>query len=206
MARVRIGDRVLVQSGAGGVGLAAVQIATQAGANVVAMVGSVPKADVAREFGAKEAILNQQWAKCERANVQKEFGRFDIILDSTGGENLKKSFDALAPGGRVVNFGVSDLTSNEKKSMFKVAGFLLQTPLFTPFQLMNTNRGIFGLNLLKLLENPELISRVFQKVIDGFESGTYRVKIGKTFALDDAGSAQSWLQSRQNIGKVILTV
>ncbi len=217
MARVRMGDRVLIQSAAGGVGLAAIQIAAQAGAHVTAMVGNVKKADVARDFGAREVILNSEWDAVSRKEARSKFGPFDIILDAVGGENLKKCYAALGPTGRVINFGISQVTGpvpvsgrKNKRSIFKIANFLIQTPLFTPFQLMTDNRGVFGLNMLQFFDlkrqNPEFLSRIFGKIMDGFNDGHYRVQIGKVFPLEQASEAQQWLQSRENIGKVVLTV
>lgn len=206
MARVRLGDRVLIQSAAGGVGLAAVQIAQQAGAHVVGLVGSLSKADVVRSFGAVDVWTNERW---ESAG-DEELGGFDIILDATGGKSLKRSFDRLGPGGRVINFGMGSLVHGEKRSILSVAAGLAQTPLFTPFKLMFANKGVFGLNMLQLFEDlpkgeSSLLGRSFDRVLAGFEEGRYQVKVGKTFPLAQAGEAHTYLQSRANIGKVVLT-
>lgn len=204
MARVRIGDRVLIHSAAGGVGLAAVQVAAQAGAQVIGVVGQEAKVQTVREYGAKEVILKSEWKTKNASELKQRYGEFDIVLDSSGGETLKKGFDCLAALGRVITFGVSNMAPNSKRSYLKVAKFLVNTPFYSPFKLMMNNKGVYGLNVLKLMEKPELLSQVLSQVIVGFEDGKYRVKIGKTFDLKDASKAQAFLQSGNTIGKIVL--
>jgi hypothetical protein len=88
----------------------------------------------------------------------------------------------------------------------KFISTLVNTPLITPFSLMMNNRGIFGLNLLPLFEGPGsvLLQRAFDSVMNGFALQKYRAIIGKTFSLEQAGEAQEYLRSRNNIGKVVL--
>ena len=95
MGRVRKGDRVLIPSAAGGVGVAAVQIAAQRGAHVVGLVGSPSKIAVVRELGAAETMTNEEWEKAS----DKDAGGFDIVLDATGGESVKRSMRRLGHGG-----------------------------------------------------------------------------------------------------------
>ena len=193
MARVRKGDRVLIPSAAGGVGIAAVQIAALAGAHVVGLVGSPTKSEIVKSFGAAEVWPNDA-----------KGGGFDIVLDTTGGPGLKDSFARLSRCGRVVNYGVSTMVVGEKRSIFKAASTLVRTPFFHPMKLMNENKGVFGANLLRLFEDPGLLGRVFDHVLDGFDRGEFRVLVGKTFPLPEAGAAQQHLQSRTNVGKVVL--
>lgn len=205
MARIRIGDRILVHSAAGGVGIAAIQIAAQAGAKVIGIVGQPSKVQTVKEYGASDVILSSEWNTKNASELKQKLGEFDVILDSSGGHSLKKGFDCLAPLGRVISFGVSTLVPGQKRSYLKVAQFLANTPFYSPFKLMNHNKGVYGLNVLKLLENPELLSQTLSKIMGGFEDGKYRVKIGKTFNLSEASQAQAYLQSRKNIGKIVLT-
>lgn len=206
MARIRKGDRVLIQSAAGGVGVAAVQIAAQAGASVVGIIGSKLKADAVKSLGASEIMTYQEWEELK----DKDADGFQIILDSTGGDSLKRSFRRLAAGGRVISFGVSSMVSGQKRSILKAASLFLNTPRFSPFKLMMENKGIFGLNMLKLFERPSpgkssLVPSALDLIMERFEDRSYRVMIGKTFALEKGGDAHAFLQSRANIGKVILT-
>lgn len=212
MARVRKGDRVLIHSAAGGVGVAAIQIAARRGAHVVGLTSSQAKFDAIKDLGCHEFILNSDWD----SKPDSAFGLFDSVLDSTGGASLKRSYRRLKQGGRVVNFGVSTLVSGERRSLITLIRGLLQTPIFTPFGLMMTNRGVFGLNMLKLFDPTgdasqldSLMGRAFTQSLEGFKRGgsakPFQVKIGKTFPLEKAGEAHTYLQSRGNVGKVVLT-
>ena len=201
MGRVRKGDRVLVQSAAGGVGTAAIQIAARAGAHVVGTIGSPQKAQTVKDLGAKEVILNSEWEN----GSDSDLGDYDIILDPIGGASLKRSFRRLGTAGRIVCYGMSTAVG-KKKSLPRLASMLLNTPLYTPFQLMMANSGIYGLNLLKYFEpkNAPKLLKTMDELLKGFEREEYRVIVGKKFPLEKAGDAQEYLQSRANIGKAIL--
>lgn len=208
MGRIRKGDRVLIPSAAGGVGVAAVQIAAQAGAHVVGLVGSPSKTQIVRELGAAETMSNQEWEKA----ADKEAGGFDIILDATGGESVKRSMRRLAHGGRVIVFGVSSFVGGEKRNLTRIVSGLLHTPFYTPFKLMDQCKGIFGLNMLTLFDPPSpgvdfrntIMGRSFEGPLKAFEEKKFRAIVGKTFPLAEGGAAHTHLQSRSNVGKVVL--
>ena len=200
MARVRVGDRVLVQNAAGGVGVAALQLACLAGAEVTGLVGSEAKKKTVLELGGPGA----------RAFTYAEFAenrdRFDVILDPAGGETLKRNIARLSPTGRIVNFGVATMVSGSRRSIPRTVAALLKTPILTPFRLMMSNTGVFGLNLLKIFQqDPELASRALDRMLAHVAAGRLRPIVGKTFPLAQAGEAQEYLRSRANIGKVVLT-
>ena len=206
MARVHAGDRVLIPSAAGGVGLAAVQIAHQEGAHVVGLVSSLTKSGIVQSLGADEVWTNERWHESDDGDA----GEFDIILDSVGGESLRRSYKRLAPAGRVVSFGVSSMVQRERRSVLKALSVIIQSPLFTPISLMNNNRGVFGLNLLPLCQataqDPQsMVHRSLSKILRGFHEKRYRTVIGRTYPLAEGGAAHDYLQSRANIGKVVLT-
>lgn len=209
MARVRANDRVLIPSAAGGVGIAALQIAMRRQAQCTALVGSASKRNIVSELGANRIVLQKEWDE----GKDSDFGEFDVILDATGGASLKRAYRRLAQGGRVINYGVSGIVQGERRSIWAILRGLIQTPLFTPFGLMMANRGVFGLNMLKLfdpqstLENPhDPMARALDAILAVQNSEhPFRIIVGKTFPLQDAAAAHAHLLSRQNIGKVILT-
>ncbi len=84
---------------------------------------------------------------------------------------------------------------------------MLQTPKLSVIGLVMRNRGVFGANLLKLLANGEgraVVARAFDTALRGFEDGSLRAVVDRTFPLADAGAAQEHLQSRASVGKVVL--
>ncbi len=205
MARVRKGDRVFIQGAAGGVGVAATQIAVQAGAKVIGSVGSSSKIEIVKSLGASEVVLQNDWNELS----DEEAGGFQIILDSSGGESLKRSLRRLSASGRVVTFGASSSVSGPKRSIPTLLSLLMSTSILTPFRLMMENKGIFGLNLLQLLKEPtngeyNPLYSAFDELMKRFDDGSFRVIVGKTFPLAQASAAHSYLQSRANVGKVLL--
>jgi len=212
MARVRKGDRVLIQSAAGGVGVAAIQMAAQAGAHVVGVIGSTAsqaKEDTVKSLGAAEVMTQSDW----EALPDKAVGNFDIILDPTGGESLKRSFRRLTSAGRLINYGAASIVGGEKRSLLKLLSFARHITFFTPLKLMMENKGVFGLNMLQLFpstpaglsSSPGPMEIALDLVLENFEKGSYKVVLGKTFPLSQGGGAHSFLQSRRNIGKIVLT-
>jgi synaptic vesicle membrane protein VAT-1 len=209
MGRVREDDRVLVPGAAGGVGSALVQVAARAGARVVGLVGSAEKKDAVRALGAEHVHTYQELAdgKRGRPGQDDDHTGFSLILDARGGSALKDSMRRLAPAGRVISYGVSSLVTGPRRSIPRTILGLLRTPLFSPIGLAMSNRGVFGLNLLKLFDTPAgmaLMAQALDAVLEGFKDGSFRPVVGKIFPLASAGKAQEYMQSRKNIGKVIL--
>ena len=201
VARIRPGDRVLAPGAAGGVGSAMVQVATRAGAEVVGLVGSVAKKDFVLSLGAREAFTYEEW------RLRKGRRLFEVVLEPRGGAHVRSSLAVLAPGGRVVCYGVSSLVSGLRRSLLRTVLSLLQTPLLTPIGLAMSNQGVFGVNLLKYFDSEEsrkTVSIALQRVLDGFEEGLYRSVVGGTWRLAEAGKAHEFLQSRKATGKQIL--
>ncbi len=203
MARVREGDRVLVPGAAGGVGIAMVQLASRAGAQVVAVVGTQEKKETVRRLGASQAFTYAEFA----ARRETDTRNFTIVLDARGGPYLKDSLRRLAPAGRAVSYGVSSLVSGQKRSIPHALLRLVQTPLLTPIGLAMANQGIHGLNALKLFDSEQgtsLLMKAIDGVLENFQSGLFKAVVGKSFPLADASGAHAYLQARKNRGKIVL--
>jgi len=204
MARVRAGDRVLVAGAAGGVGTAAVQLAARADAAVTGLVGSEAKHASVLALGAREVFTYAAWAARVRAGAPRTF---DVVLESRGGRALRQAFGLVAPAGRLVSFGFSSMLSGPRRSLLRAAATLLATPKLSVLGLVMRNQGVFGANLLKLLADGEgraVVTRAFDTALRGFEDGSLRVVVDRTFPLAEAGAAQEHLRSRASIGKVVL--
>ena len=203
LARVRETDRVLVSGAAGGVGGAMIQVAAHVGAQVVGLVGSAEKKDIVRALGAGHVFTYAEFAARGDADARD----FDIVLDARGGAVLKDYLRRLAPGGRAVSYGVSSLVSGPRRSVVHTLLQLLRTPILTPIGLQMANRGLFGLNMLALLNSEKGVKMSVEAldfVLQGFLDGVFKPTIGKVFPLSEAGKAHSHLQNRKNTGKVVL--
>ncbi|HTP57909.1 MAG TPA: zinc-binding dehydrogenase [Spirochaetia bacterium] len=204
MARVRSGDRVLVPGAAGGVGSAMVQVAACAGAFVVGLAGNPAKKEFVLSLGAGEALTYAEWERLGRSGPPEPF---DVVLEPRGGSSVRASLAVLAPGGRVVCYGVSSMVTGLKRSIPRALAALLKTPLLTPIGLAMSNQGIYGVNLLKYFDTArsrQTIAEALGRVLEGFEKGTYRSTVGKTWPLEEAGRAHAFLQSREATGKQVL--
>ncbi len=203
MARIREGDRILIPGAAGGLGTAMVQIAVKAGAQVVGLVGSSGKKELVRSLGAAEVLTYDELQARDGG-----YGRdFSVIAEPRGARALKDSMRRLAPGGRVVSYGVSSIVTGLRRSIPRTLLWLLRTPLFTNIGLQMANTGLIGLNMLKLFDTElgqDMLMRAMDTVLEGFETGAYKAVVAKSFALSDAGAAQEFLQSGKSVGKIVL--
>ena len=195
LARVRRGDAVLIEHAAGGVGIAAIQFAKQAGAIIYGVTSSPLKAEYIKSMGASPIIRGQKWPE-----------GLDVILDPTGPFGLDRDLKALAPGGRVVLFGASDFVEGPTRNAIKTAWRWWRRPMIDPMQLMHHNKGVFGLNMLRFADSHELMKTCVAEITKGIDEGWLKPRVDRTFPLAEAGGAHTWLQERRNVGKVILKV
>jgi NADPH:quinone reductase-like Zn-dependent oxidoreductase len=202
-ANVRAGERVLVHAAAGGVGMAAIQLCRIAGAEVIG-TASASKHAVLREAGVAHAIdYRTQDFEVEVKRITNGRG-VDIVLDATGA--FRKSYRVLAPLGRLVCFGVSSLSSGMTANWLAAVPRLLAMPWFHPIRLMNENRAVMGVNLGHLWDRIEMLRAEMLALLADYEAGRIKPVVGKTFPLTEAAAAHRFIQERQNIGKVVLTV
>jgi NADPH:quinone reductase-like Zn-dependent oxidoreductase len=203
MANLTAGETVLIHSAGGGVGIAATQLARLRGARIIG-TASASKHAAIREHGVEHAI------DYRTTNVLAEVRRLtngrgvDVVLDPIGGRSFADSYRMLAPLGRLVMYGVSSLTSGERRSIWRALATLLQMPRFKPLSLMNSNRGVFGLNLGHLWDERRQLADAMALVLREVAAGRLRPVLARTFPLERAADAHRFIQSRSNIGKDVL--
>ena len=147
---LRSGERVLIQAAAGGVGIAATQIAKLLGAEVFG-TASPPKHDAIRGFGVDHPIdYRTHDVVDEIRRITGEQEPLDLVFDAIGGRSFKGSFALLRPGGRLVCFGASEIQAGERRSRARGLRVLAQMPRFHPVKLMSESKSVIGLNMLKL--------------------------------------------------------
>lgn len=199
------GRRVLVHGAAGGVGIAALQIAKVFGAEVWG-TASPSKHDIVRAHGAKRAI-DYHKEDFEDVVMKETKGRgVHVVLDPVGGHSFKKSYRCLAKSGKLIMYGMSSAASGQKRSLLRVAWELFRTPKFSPFDLMTSNKGVVGIHLGRMTDQQELLAEAMRELIGWWADGKIEPLVGATFPLELAGRAHEFIQQRQNVGKVVLTV
>lgn len=195
IARVRPGDRVLIHSAAGGVGLAAIQLAKRRTDRITGVVGSAEKAEFLRTLGVTPVVRGRDELR----------GPFDVILNNIGGKSVLQDMNLLAPLGRIVLYGATDVVGGTRRSVFRALGFLMRQPSLKPIWLMNQNKAVGGLNLLQLWDAEEPLQDAMADILSGV-GGWLKPRVDRVFPLERAAEAHAYLQARKNIGKVVLTV
>jgi synaptic vesicle membrane protein VAT-1 len=203
-ANVQAGETVLVHSVGGGVGIAALQLAKLRGA-VVLGTASASKHDALRAMGVDHLI------DYRTADVGAEVRRLtrgrgvDVVLDPIGGKSFRESYGLLAPLGRAVLYGASSAVSGERRRWWRALQTLWEMPAFKAIPLINANRGVFGLNLAHLWSEARTLGAGMERILAELAAGRLRPVVARTFPLSEAAAAHRFLQSRSNIGKVLLT-
>jgi synaptic vesicle membrane protein VAT-1 len=203
--RTRTGERVLVHSGAGGVGLAALQIARADGLLAIGVVGAANKRQVALDYGARDVVdksTQALWPEVERLAPDG----LHYVLESNGAETLQQSYAHLRPTGRLVVYGFTSMLSrgSGRPNWLKLAWDYLRTPRFHPLQLVDANKGVVGFNLSYLFEEQWLLAEAMSRMLGEVEAGVLRPLPVTEFPLADAAEAHRALQSGTTVGKLVL--
>jgi NADPH:quinone reductase-like Zn-dependent oxidoreductase len=202
--RLQAGEHVLIHGAGGGVGLAAVQLCKLRQAYIYGTAST-----------RKHAFLQQQGVHhtidpaCH--NVMTVLhgltgGRgMDIVLDPLGGHSFAASYTLLAPLGRLIMFGVSQMSRGPQRNLLRVLWHFLRMPRFHPVRLLNDNATVTGVNLGHLWDHTTLLRHSMQTLLELYQEGKITPVVAQTFPLADAAEAHRYLQERRNIGKVVLT-
>ncbi len=185
--RLKAGETVLVQAGAGGVGIAAIQLAKRAGARVLATASSDERLEKLKPLGLDHGINYKTSDVVEQVMRFTNNAGVDLVVDSVGGSTLQGSLLALGYRGRV--------------SMVGAAG---REPMRVDVgSLMAANRSLTGVFLGAEIATDR-VHDMIQSLVDEVAAGSLRVVIDKTFALSDAAAAHAYIESRKAVGRVLL--
>ncbi len=201
MGNIQPGERVLIHAVAGGVGLASVELAQVAQAEIYG-TASPSKFDYLRQRGVQHLVdYRTQDFEEEIKRLTRSEG-VDIVLDAVGGESFAKGYRLLRPAGRLIVFGFSASLQGDKVSYLKAAAGYLKMPKFDPMQMFGENRTVIGVHIGRLM--PETIRQEYEALLKLFSEGRINPYVGKTFPLAEAPAAHQFIQERKNIGKVLL--
>ncbi|RYG63511.1 alcohol dehydrogenase, partial [bacterium] len=199
---LREGSTVLVHSAAGGVGIAAVELAKTRGCTILG-TASPSKHAFLRELGCQHPIDSRgDYAEATRAIVGTR--GVDLILDPVGGASWTTGYDLLAPCGRLVAFGLSAAASGTSRSLFHAAKQLLQVRRYSPMALMSDNKTVSGTNMGHLFDRLDLLRPQMEALVSMLTRGEIAPRVDKVFPFAEAAAAHQHLHDRKAIGKVLL--
>lgn len=195
---LRAGERVLIHAAAGGVGIAAIQFAKAAGAEIHG-TASPGKHQKLAEMGVDRAI------DYRRDGWWKGLEPYDIVLDALGGTSLRRSYDLLRPGGRLVAYGISNMQQGEKRSLRKAAPHAL-TMLrgFNLLDQLSESKTVIGLNMLRLWDDRGTLEPWITPLAQALDDGTVAPIVHAAVPFAEAPQAHRILAARENVGKVVL--
>ncbi len=187
-ARLRRGEWVLVHGGAGGVGLAALQIAKLKGARVIATAGSREKRALVKALGAEHVLDSRSLAFVD--DVRRITGDgVGVVLNSLFGEAMERSLNVLKPFGRFIELGKRDYVANTHIGL-------------RPFR---RNLSYFGVDLDQVLQHQgEDGARLFREVMALFTEGGLKPLPFQPFTADEVSDAFRLMQQSGHVGKIVI--
>jgi NADPH:quinone reductase len=186
VARAEPGEVVLIHGAAGGVGTAAVGIARCLGLRVVATASTAEKRARVRELGAEVAVGYDGFEKAVR---ELTGGRGpDAVVETIGGDVLRRSLRLLPPLGRLVVVGMVSR----------------QAPAVDVVQLLFRSQAVLGFHLRSLLERRDLIADSMARLLGWIAAGELGVEVGRVLPLDEVRRAHELLAGRRVQGKIVL--
>ena len=203
MGGLKKDEAVLIHNAGGGVGLAALDIAKHIGAQTFG-TASPSKHEFLRARGLDHPIdyRNQDWLPTLMTLTNNR--GVELVLDPLGGASWKQSYRALRATGRLGVFGMSVASASGITGKLRALKAILSMPRFNPIGLMNRNKSVFGLNLGHMWGEGEKVASWMREIMQGVAAGWIKPHVDRTFAFDQIAEAHTHLESRQNIGKVIL--
>jgi NADPH:quinone reductase len=181
------GETVLIQAGAGGVGIAAIQLAKRAGATVIATASSDERLKPLFDLGMDHGVDYSQTGWVDRVRELTGGKGVELVVDSVGGKVLQGSVQCLAYRGRCITVGGAG--RDEQPLDVRALGM--------------GNQSITGVFLGAEILNPRAHDMI-QRHVDDVAAGRLRVVVDRTFPLADAAAAHEFIESRQAVGRVVL--
>jgi synaptic vesicle membrane protein VAT-1 len=201
MAHIRDQERVLIHAGAGGVGLAAVQLARLSNAEIFA-TASASKHDFLRSQGVHHPIDYRTLDFEQEVTRITNGSGIDVIIDSIGGESFEKDYRLLRFGGRLVCYGASYAITS-KSALPGDIEKTLQPGGIDYLSLEENARAVMGVHLGA---DPAMLSTWMNDIFALYLSGKIKPHVGRVFPLSEAAQAHHYIHDRKNVGKVLLSV
>lgn len=190
LAQLRPGEPVVITAASSSVGIAAIQIARKIGAIPIALTRTSAKRQALLDAGAEHVIATAEEPVPERLRQVAGPQNVRVVLDAVGGPMVGALSDAMSKGGILIEYGGLD-------------------PLPTPFPLLaalSKSLTLRGYLVHELIRDPVRLENAKAFILDGLASGTLAPKIARTFAFGDIVKAYRYLESNNQLGKVVVTL
>lgn len=203
MIKLYKGDKVLIHAAAGGVGVALVQLAKQKGCYVFG-TASGSKMEFLKEIGVDYTIdyLTQDFSDI----IKNQLGDkgLDVVFDSIGGKSVKKGYQLLGPGGRIICYGAASLAS-AKGNIFKMLRVVKGFGKYSPISLIGGSKAIIGVNMLRIADNkPDVYQTCLSDLVALWNKGVIKPVVGGEFNANEIAKAHEFLESRKSKGKIVV--
>lgn len=201
LGNLKLNQKVLVHSAAGGVGLQAMKLVRALGGFPIGTVSSEAKQAFLHELG-----FNDVWIRSTpfEKNLSHHQQTFDLVLDAIGGEVQTSSFKWLNPMGRLVVFGAAEFTPGENRPNYLKAAYqYLRRPKYDVMDMISDNKSVMAFNLIWLWEQQELLIEQLALMQSVAITPPH---VGHHYPFEQAHEALEKLRSGQSIGKVVLTL
>jgi NADPH:quinone reductase-like Zn-dependent oxidoreductase/acyl carrier protein len=189
LARIVPSETVLIHGGAGGVGLAALQVAKSRGATVIATAGTVEKRRILETFGADHVLDSRSLSFVDDVLSLTDGEGVDVVLNSLFGEAMERGISLVKPFGRFLELGKRDFYADTKIGL-------------RPFR---RNISYFGIDADQLLgERPDLGSRILSEIAVHFGRGDFSALPYRLFGHDEIAGAFRLMQASGHVGKILV--
>ena len=190
LGRIQRGERVLIHSGTGGVGLAAIQVAKIAGAEIFATAGSEEKRAYLRKLGIRHVMDSRSTAFAAEIRTLTKGRGVDLVLNSLAGDAIEKSISVLAPGGRFLEIGKRDIYANTSIGL-------------RPFR---NNLSMFVIDMGQVMANqPETVQSLLQTMLKLMRQGKLKPLASRSFPITNAAEAFRLMAQAKHVGKIVLS-
>jgi len=185
-------ETVLIHSAAGGVGLAAIQVAHWAGAKVLATAGTEEKREFVRSLGIEHVFDSRSTAFAQEVMNVTDGQGVDVVLNSLSGEAIPKGIELLRPLGRFLELGKRDFIADMQLSLL---------PFLRALSFIAVDIG-----MLSPLVRPDIGARVYSEVGKLFQAGVFKPLPMRQFPIGQIGEAFSYMMQGNHIGKIVFPV
>jgi NADPH:quinone reductase-like Zn-dependent oxidoreductase/aryl carrier-like protein len=191
LARLGPGEKVLIHSASGGVGLAAVQLARRAGAEIFATAGTPDKRAFLRDLGIEHVMDSRSQEFAEEVLRQTKGRGVDVVLNSLAGEGLIRSLEMLADYGRFLEIGKRDIYANTRLGL-------------RPFR---KNLSFFAIDLDRMIrERPAALGTLLRHLMKEVSEGRLTPLRHRVFPVTEVVAAFRYMQQARHIGKIVLSL